>query len=557
MSRTVVVIGGVAGGMSAAARLRRLDQQADVIVLEAGGEVSFAACGLPYYLDGEIPERDGLLLHTPQTLARTLRLDVRTHTQALAVDATRKVVTARTAGAAPVELHYDAVVLATGATALRPPIPGLDSPRVHTLRTLPDADQIRTRLATGARRAVILGAGFIGLEAAEALCHAGLDVDVVEAAPHVLPVVDREVAWHVRQELTRHGVRVHEGTAAVGVRDTGDGAAVRLADGTELVADIVVLSVGIRPRSELARDAGLDLSPRGAVLVDAEQRTSDPHIWAVGDVTAYRDHPTGDPVPLGGPANRAGRAAADSILGRPRRSPLPLATAVVRVFDLTVAMTGASRRGLAGRPFHTARTHAGHHAGYFPGAEPMHLLLHFGADGRILGAQGVGRAGVDKRIDVIATAIRGGLRADDLLDLDLAYAPPYGSAKDPVQILGMIADNVLTGRAHQADPAEPAPSPGLVLDVRSPAEYAAGHHPGAVNLPQPDVQAGLDRIRRLAAGRPVLVYCAGGYRSYLAHRQLQAAGIDSRTLSGGWSSWQAAQPASTGSRTHLRSAVPA
>lgn len=543
-----VVIGGVAGGMSAAARLRRLDPEAAVVVVEAGAEVSFANCGLPYHVSGEIVRRSSLLLRTPASLAATLDLDVRVHTLATAIDRERRVVTTVDAAGERAQLPYDALVLSPGADAVRPPIPGLDHPRVHTLRTVPDADAIRQLLADGATTAVVLGAGFIGLEAAEALRHAGLEVTVVEAAAHVLPVVDPEIATLVSAELRRHGVSVHEGVSATAIEgDPDGGVTVVLADGLRLPVDLVVLSVGVRPRSELARAAGLDLSDGGAILVDSQQRTSDPAIWAVGDATASVHAVTGvvGPVALATPANRAGRVAADSIVGLAgaRPSPQPMGTAVVRVFDLTVGMTGASRRALGDRPFHTARVHAGHHAGYYPGAEPMHLLMHFDDDGRILGAQGAGRAGVDKRIDVVATAMRGDLSAGDLVDLDLCYAPPYGAAKDPVLMLGMIADNVLTGTLRQADPSEPLDAQEvLVLDVRSPQEYAAGHVKGALLVPQPEVAASLDRIRSAAAGRPVVAHCAAGYRSYLAFRTLVGAGIDATSLSGGFSTLAVLQP---------------
>jgi NADPH-dependent 2,4-dienoyl-CoA reductase/sulfur reductase-like enzyme/rhodanese-related sulfurtransferase len=545
--RTVVVIGGVAGGMSAAARLRRLDPEAHIIVVEQGAEVSFANCGLPYHVSGEIARRAALLLHTPGSLARTLGLDVRVRTEATAIDRAAKTVTVRGPDGQQERLGYDALVLAPGAYAVRPPIAGLDHPRVQTLRTVPDADAMRATVLDGATSAVVLGAGFIGLEAAEALTHAGLAVTVVEAAPYVLPVLDEEIAAYVRDELVTHGVAVHEGVAATSIEDDGTGrAVVRLADGTTLpAADVVVLSVGVRPRSELAKAAGLALTDGGAIIVDEQQRTSDPFIWAVGDATASTHAVTGAvaPVALATPANRGGRVAADSIIGRGRQAPRPLGTAVVRVFDLTVAMTGASRRALANRQFHTARTHSAHHAGYYPGAEAMHLLLHFDADGQILGAQGAGKAGVDKRIDVIATAMRGGLRADDLVDLDLCYAPPFGSAKDPVMMLGMIADNVLTGRLTQYDATTPIDTVAtLVLDVRTEGEYAAAHVPGAVLIPQPQIAGSLERVRDLAAGRPIVVHCASGFRSFLAHRTLAGAGIASANVSGGLISLRNAQP---------------
>ena len=538
--RTVVVIGGVAGGMSAAARLRRLDPDARIVVVEQGAEVSFANCGLPYHLSGEIPDRGMLLLRTPESLARTLGLDVRVLTRATAIDREQRTVTIERDGATET-LSYDSLVLAPGAYAVRPPIPGLDHPRVHTLRTVPDADDLRGLITGGATSAVVLGAGFIGLEAAEALTHAGLTVTLVEAAPHVLPVVDAEVAHYVRDALTRHGVIVHEGLAATAIDDVASRPRVTLADGTVIETDLVVLSVGVRPRSELAAAAGLELTEQGAIVVNEHQRTSDPHIWAVGDATASVHAITGTvgPVALATPANRGGRVAADDILGGGRQSPQPLGTAIVRVFDVVVGMTGGSRRALdaQGIPFHTARTHSGHHAGYYPGAETMHLLLHFGDDGRILGAQGAGKEGIDKRIDIIATAARGGLRAEDLVDLDLSYAPPFGAAKDPVMMLGMIADNVVHGGLEQHDAVVPLdPDHTLILDVRNPDEWSRGHLRGATLIPQPEVASSLDRIRELAGSRPIAVHCASGFRSYLAVCTLNGSGIPAANVSGGFTS---------------------
>lgn len=555
-TRTLLVVGGVAGGMSTAARMRRLDPHARIVVVEKGSEVSFANCGLPYYVGGDITSRDTLLLHTPESLWRSLRIEARVGTTAVDVDPDARTLTVRT-GDSTEQLGYDALVLAPGAEAVRPPVPGLDHPRVRTLRSVPDADLLREWVVGGATSAVVLGAGFIGLEAAEALREAGLQVSLVEAAAHVLPPLDGELAAYLSAELRRNDIDVHDRVAATEIVDDDGRPVVLLGDGTRLPADLVVLSVGVRPRVELARRAGIELTGRGAIVVDDEQRTSVPGIWAVGDVTASTHAVTGAvaPVALATPANRAGRVAADSIArhtegsgyaawpAAARTAPRPLGTAVVRVFGLTAAMTGASRESLGDRRVETLRVHAGHHAGYYPGAQTMHLLVHVGADGAILGAQGVGAEGVDKRIDVIATAMRAGLRAWDLVDLDLCYAPPYGSAKDPVLMLGMIADNVRTGMLVQADPvAGLDPESTLVLDVRNPDEWARGHVDGAVLLPQPEIADEVERVRELAAGRPVVVHCASGFRSYLAHRTLAAHGIDSRSVSGGMRTIEQTQP---------------
>jgi len=549
-SRRIVIVGGVAGGMSAAARARRLDEHAEIIVLEQGEYVSFANCGLPYHLSGEIGSREDLLLHTPDTLARTLNLDVRTGHRVTAIDRKRREVGVVSGGSTH-RLGYDALVLAPGAVAVRPPIEGLDHPVVHSLRTIPDLDAVQGAVTTlqekrepgsDAPRAVVIGAGFIGLEAVEALAARGLRVHVVELADHVLPPLDAELAPLLAQELTTHGVGLHLGVSAQAVTDTPGGTVtVRLSDGTVLPADLVIVNVGVRPASTLAEEAGLELSERGAIRVDGDQRTSDPHIWAVGDAVEVRQAVTGTlgTVPLAGPANRQGRRAADSISGH-RTTPQQevLGTAIVRVFGLTAAVTGANQATLrsAGIDHEVVHLHPGHHAGYFPGAEQVHLVASFAPDGRLLGAQAVGRAGVDKRIDVLATALRAGMTADDLAELELAYAPPYGSAKDPVNMLGFVAQNVLDGTMPQwqAWDLEEVRAGSLVLDVRSGQEYAGGHLEGALNIPHTELRHRLDEVRAAAEGRPVAVHCASGVRSYLATRILRGEGIDARNLSGGW-----------------------
>lgn len=550
--RRLVVVGGVAGGMSAAARARRLDETADIVVLEQSEYVSFANCGLPYHLSGEIERRDALLLHTPESLRAALSLDVRTGSRVTAIDRAARTVTVVT-GDGTYGLAYDALLLAPGAVAVRPPIDGLDHPAVHALRTIPDLDALTARVAAlpadGPRRAVVVGAGFIGLEAVEALHARGLRVELVELADHVLPPLDAELAPLLADELRAHDVGLHLGVSASAVTDEDGAAVVTLSDGTRLVADVVVVNVGVRPASDLARDAGLDLGERGAIRVDADQRTSDPHIWAVGDAVEVTQAVTGavGPVPLAGPANRQGRRAADAMLGR-RTTPQAsvLGTAIVRVFGLTAAVTGASQAALgrAGIEHVVVRTHAGHHAGYFPGAEQVHLVASFAPDGRLLGAQGVGRAGVDKRIDVLATALRAGMTADDLAELELSYAPPYGSAKDPVNMLGFVAQNVLDGTMPQWQAADldDARATSIVLDVRSRGEFERGHLPEALNIPHTELRARVDEVREAAAGRPVAVHCASGVRSYIATRVLLAAGLDARNLSGGWISLTTARP---------------
>jgi NADPH-dependent 2,4-dienoyl-CoA reductase/sulfur reductase-like enzyme/rhodanese-related sulfurtransferase len=550
----IVVVGGVAGGMSFAARARRLAEDAEIVVLERGEHVSFASCGLPYHVAGEIVDRSDLLLHTPASLAASLNLDVRVGHEVVAIDRTaQKVSVRRLAGDEVVDIEYDALVLATGSVPARPPIAGLDLPQVRTLRSVNDADAVNALIREGAGRAVVLGAGFIGLEAVEALRRRGLWVDLVEREAQVLPPLDPELASLLADELRANYVQVHLGVAAAGVRPAPPGARhaveVDLADGRSLPTDVVLLSVGVRPDSTLARQAGLDLGVGGAVRVDASMRTSDPHIWAVGDAVEVIDAVTGAPslVPLAGPANRQGRVAADAVLGRSVTAPSSVGTAIVRVFRLTAAVTGASAAALerAGRPHHVVHLHPGDHAGYYPGAEQIHLKLAFAGDGAILGAQAVGRAGVDKRIDVLATALRAGMSVHDLVDLDLAYAPPFGSAKDPINMAGFLAQNVLQGdtRLWYADDLRKLlDEDALLLDVRSAQEYEAGHVPGAVNVPHTELRDKVDTIRAYAGGRRVWIYCASGFRSYLAHRVLTQAGLDTATLSGGLATLRAAMP---------------
>tara|TARA_B100001146_G_scaffold219677_1_gene227240 strand:- start:1090 stop:2775 length:1686 start_codon:yes stop_codon:yes gene_type:complete len=536
----IVIVGGVAAGMSAAARARRHDESAEIIVLERGPEVSFANCGLPYHVGGEIPHEGSLLLHTPETLRASLNLDVRTGHDVTAIDTAAKAVTvASTSGVE--DLSYDALILAPGAVAIRPPLPGLDSPRVRTLRTVADAVTLKKWVDDGATRGVVLGAGFIGLEAAEALRHRGLEVDVVELAPHVLPPLEREMASVVTTQLRNLGIRVHAGVAAESVEVGDDEDVVVLANGTRIPTDLVVLSVGVRPDTAFVETAGIETA-RGAIVVDDRGRTSAEGVWAAGDAVISTDAVTGvqRPVPLAGPANRAGRLIADDIFGMAggRPIPQPVGTAIVRVGEITAAMTGANRASLdaAGIDYTTIHLHPMQHAGYFPGASTVHLIVHVSTDdGRVLGAQAVGYEGVDKRIDVLATAIRAGLPATDLMDLDLAYSPPYGQAKDAVNLVGMVAENVENGRLKlwYADELDQMRESALILDVRTPREYSSGHIEGSLNIPHTELRERIDEVREAAQGRPIAALCAAGVRSNIAYRILVGNGFDAFSLSGG------------------------
>lgn len=542
----IVIVGGVAGGMSAAARARRLDETAEIIVFEKGPDVSFANCGLPYHVGGDIASRESLLLHTPDTLAASLGLDVRINTEVTAIDRVAQTVTV-VGPEGTQRISYDALVLSPGASAFTPPISGMDLPQVTHLRTVDDATRLADRVGT-AKSAVVLGAGFIGLETAEALRERGLEVALVEMAPQVLPPLAPELARLVELELVANGVGVMTGVAATGIEPAESGVTVTLGNGAQATVDLVVVSVGVRPNTALAADAGIALDERGAIVVDSEQRTNDPHIWAVGDAIAVPRAITGvmGPVPLAGPANRQGRRAAESIYGVAKPAKPVLGTAIVKVFGITAAVTGASPRMLdaAGMDYVVHHTHHLNHAGYYPGAQQVHLMATFAPDGTLLGAQGVGRDGVDKRIDVLATSLRAGFGADDLAELELAYAPPFGSAKDPINMLGFMMQNYIAGnlKTWNAADVEWARENALILDVRSSGEFASGHLPEALHVPHDQIRQNLELITEQAAGRPVRVHCASGFRSYLAHRILDQAGFDSANFDGGMLTMQTALP---------------
>ncbi len=544
----VVVIGGVAGGMSAAARLRRLAEDAEIVVLERDDYVSFANCGLPYYIGGEITDRDALLLQTPASLRDSLNLDVRTGHEALGIDRAEQVVTVveRATGRKYTE-PYDRLVVATGATPLRPPLPGVDHPRILALRNIPDMDAINAVLAEGATAAVVVGGGYIGLEMVEALRHRGLTVTLVEALDQVMTALDPEMAQPLQDHLADHGVRLLLGTRAVGFADDAGRVVVDL--GSEhLTADLVVLAVGVKPESSLLGAAGVDRTERGAVVVDEQLRTSDEHIYAVGDAVAVPDTVTGESVvvPLAGPANRQGRIAADHIAGRHTAYSSTQGTGIVKVFELTAGMTGVTERRLAalGRAFLKVYVHPNGHASYYPGTHPMALKVLFDpADGGLLGAQAVGVDGVDKRIDVLAVAIRAGMTIEDLEHLELAYAPPYGSAKDPVNMAGFVGGNLRRGDVavwYAEQWPQKLPADAVLLDVRSQAEHDAWAIPDSLLIPHKEIR---DRLDEIPVSAPLFIYCRSGFRSYLAQRILAQSGWpDARTLAGGELTFRAVHP---------------
>lgn len=533
-----VIVGGVAGGMSAATRLRRLDEQADIVVFERGPYVSFANCGLPYYVGGVIADRDALLLQTPERLAARFRLDVRVSREVTAIDRDAKVVHVRNVITGELSTEdYDTLVLAAGADARE--LAGADQ-RTFTLRTIDDVDDI-TALLHSARTpisAVVVGGGFIGLEAVDNLVRRGVSTSLIHRGAHLFGHLDPELSSLVLDELIANGVTVHLSSSMVSINP----ATVTLDDGTELAADVVIDAAGVTPAVGLAEGAGLALGPTGGISVDLHQRTSDPSIFAVGDGVEKIDKIDGsrELVTMAGLANRHGRGVADAIAGRAHPSRPALGTAIIAVFSKTVATVGWSETRLraAGRPFRTIHTHPSSHASYYPGAEQMAMkLLIDPRDDSILGAQIVGGNGVDKRIDVIATAMTAGMTASSLQDLELAYAPQYGSAKDPVNFLGYVAGNLAadpdsTVQWHELDTAL---GHGVrLIDVRSSEEFAGGHIPDAVNIP-------LEQLRERHHEIPgdVIVHCQVGQRGHTATRMLMQLGRRARNLDGGYLTWKA------------------
>jgi NADPH-dependent 2,4-dienoyl-CoA reductase/sulfur reductase-like enzyme/rhodanese-related sulfurtransferase len=541
----VLIIGGVAGGASCAARLRRLDESVDIVVFDRGPFVSFANCGLPYYVGNVIDDERRLLVASPETFRERFNIDVHIHTEATSLDLhAREIhVLDRLSGASRTE-RYDALVLAPGAAPIRPPIPGIDLAGVFAVRDIPDSRRIRSWMTDrNAKTAVVVGGGFIGLEMVENLVHRGLTVTVLEQSSQVMPSLDAEIAAPIGAHLTTHGVLLHLGDGLSRIEEnSGGGLTVISMHGSRLPADLVILAIGVRPEVGLARDAGLAIGARGGIVVDAQMRSSDPHVWAVGDAIEVPDLVLGQEtvLPLAGPANRQGRVAAESIAGRPTQFRGVQATAVVGVLGLTIASTGASEKGLrrAGvTDFEKVYLHPGHHAGYYPGARPIHLKLLFSrSDGRILGAQAVGREGVEKRIDVIATALQFAGSVHDLAAAELCYAPQFGAAKDPVNLAGMLAENVLNGDMPVVDWLALRDSDALLLDVREPDEFVAGHIAGAINLPLSELR---ERFRELPANRDIWISCGVGQRAYYATRFLAQRGYRAATLSGGYATYTA------------------
>ncbi|MEI8066914.1 MAG: FAD-dependent oxidoreductase [Actinomycetes bacterium] len=535
--KRIVIIGGVAGGMSAATRMRRLDASAEIVVLEKSGHVSYANCGLPYFVGGVIENENDLLLQTPESLHARFRLDVRVRSEALVIDATRKIVLVKDLNTSDeYELDFDKLVLSPGATPIVPPIPGID--RAFTLRTVEDVELIVGAVVAAPKSAVVIGGGFIGVEIAENLVHRGISTSLIEATHQVLAPLDPEMASFVHAEMIDNKVNLFLGSAVTSVTDD----AVILYDGTAIPAQLVVMAIGVRPDTKLAKAAGLEIGVRGGIQVNNFHQTSNHDIYAIGDAAEKTDALDGSAmlVPLANLANRHGRVVADHIAGVHTRDVSTFGTAIVKVFGLTIATTGWNEKRLAaaGRKFLAIHSHPNSHAGYYPGAKQMSIkLLVDPTSQEILGAQAVGTEGVDKRIDVIATAMRGGLTAPELADIELAYAPPFGSAKDPVNMLGYISENLLSGlvKSVQWSEVEQEVSHGSVLlDVRSASEFANGSIPGAINI-------NIDELRERKTEIPqgdLIVLCQVGQRGHSATLLLNEMGFKARNLDGGYRTWR-------------------
>lgn len=538
----VVIIGGVAGGATAAARIRRLDEQAEIVMLERSGFISYANCGLPYYIGGVIQDEEALTLQTPQGFWERFRIDARVRHEATAIDPAAKTVTVKNleTGAVTTE-HYDKLLLAPGAHPTRPEVPGLDSQRLFTLRTVEDTLAIRAFVEREKpRTAVLAGGGFIGLELAENLAEMGVQVTIVQRPPQVMAPLDYDMATFLHAHLRQKGITLRLGAAVAGFRQAGETITTLVEGGEDLPADLAILAVGVTPESALAKAAGLTLGARGSIAVNDRMQTSDPDIYAVGDAVEITHLVSGKKtrIALAGPANKQGRVAADNLCGGDTRYPGAQGSSVIKVCDLTAAVTGLNERTAreAGLDYEKVVLSPMNHAGYYPGGRMMTMkVLYEKGTLRILGAQIVGYEGVDKRVDVIATAMQAGLKVTDLAQLDLAYAPPYASAKDPVNMAGFMAENIEKGLVKQFhwDQVAGLPRDGSVtlLDTRTPMEYSGGCAPGFVNIPVDELRQRLGEIDKT---KPVYVMCQSGLRSYLACRILAQNGYDCYNFSGGY-----------------------
>lgn len=559
MSKKVLIVGGVAGGASAAARLRRLDEHAEIIVFEKGPYISFANCGLPYYIGGTIADRDRLLVQTPKGMADRFRIDVRTKSEVIAIDPHNRTIQVQSHERGQYEESYDELILSPGARPIIPNLPGKDNPLIYTVRSIPDIDRIKKIADSGNNRsAIVIGGGFIGVEMAENLKEAGLDVTLVEGNEQLLTPFDAELAAALAQEMEQHGVNLLFSRRVQGFHSLEQGIGVELADDYVLSADFVILAIGVTPDTSFLKNSGISLGTRGHIIVNEVLETNVPHIYAVGDAIEVRDyiHGTMVTIPLAGPANKQGRIVADQIAGLNSTYKGTQGTSIIKVFGMTGATTGSNEKTLKrlGIDYYSVIVHPASHASYYPGSSSITLKLLFTPEGKILGAQAIGYDGVDKRIDDIAVAIHFGGQISDLTELELSYAPPYSSAKDPVNMAGYAAENIMAGRVQTFtyDQLSGRPSDqSILLDVRSELEHRNGNIPSSLNIPVDELR---QRINELDSTKEIWVYCQVGLRGYTASQILRQQGFNVKNLSGGYKTYRQAQfkptPVSTGNHNN-------
>ncbi|WP_339316683.1 FAD-dependent oxidoreductase [Paenibacillus sp. FSL R10-2734] len=543
MSKKVLIVGGVAGGASAAARLRRLDEEAHIVMFERDPYISFANCGLPYYIGGSIQDRSKLLVQTPEAMYNRFNIDVRIQSEVVSIDPVNKKVRVESKEKGSYEESYDALILSPGAKPIRPNLPGIESSKIHMLRNIPDTDKIKTKVeAEGTRSAVVIGGGFIGVEMAENLREAGLEVSLIEAGPQILAPFDSEMSSILAKELDEHGVNLIFSDMVQGFAEVGEQIQVQLASGTVLQSDMVLLAIGVSPDTSFLKDSGLEFGPRGHIVVNERMETNLDQVYAVGDAVEVVDFVNGTKtaIPLAGPANKQGRIAADNVSGLGTTYKGSQGTSIIKVFGITGASTGNNEKTLQrlGLPYHVIYVHPSSHATYYPGATPISMKLIFDPKGTVLGAQAVGYSGVDKRIDDIATVIRFRGTVTDLTELELTYAPPYSSAKDPVNMAGFAAENILKGMTTVFVPKDLEgrdKNNTILVDVRSEIEHANGHIEGSINIPVDNLRG---RLAELDPSKEIWVYCQVGLRGYTASRILQQKGFRVKNLTGGYKTYQ-------------------
>ncbi len=542
MRKKVLIIGGVAGGATAATRLRRLDEDAEIIMFERGEYVSYANCGLPYYIGGHIKEREKLLINTAEDITKKYDIDIRPFNEVISIDTENKTVKVKTKNDTIYDESYDSIILSPGAKPVKPPIPGIDNPKIFSLRTVPDTDKIKEFVENkNPKSAVVIGGGFIGVEVAENLIHRNIAVTLVEAVPHILAPFDSDMVVIAEKEMEQNGVKLILGDGVQSFEETDDSMGITLNSGTKLRADMVILSIGVSPDTAFLKGSGINLGPKGHIIVDNKMETNIKGIYAVGDAIEVIDYITKkiSAIPLAGPANRQGRIAADNISGLSTVYKGTQGTSILKIFDLVAGSTGANEKTLQRNDmeYKTVIVHPNSHGEYYPGALPLTIKLIFDLDSKVLGAQILGYEGVDKRVDVIASLIGMNGTIKDLTELELAYAPPYSSAKDPVNMAGYLAENILNDMVSFINVSEFEKidkESTIVLDISTPTEYETNHIPGAINIPLETLRK---RLVELDKEKDIIVYCHVGQRGYLANKILRHNGFDVKSLSGGFKSY--------------------